>query len=123
MGYKNLRSFKQTIFDFERFYKKEYFSYKDSFDPEIFKKVLKAFLILSLENKKGIFDKEVLNFKSDINGENSKKPVDKIAEALSGFEGNDAQDFKRKYQMSLNEYIFSKELWDEILNKNIINDS
>lgn len=123
VGYKNLRSFKQTIFDFERFYKKEYFSYKDSFDPEIFKKVLKAFLILSLENKKGIFDKEVLNFKSDINGENSKKPVDKIAEALSGFEGNDAQDFKRKYQMSLNEYIFSKELWDEILNKNIINDS
>lgn len=119
VGYKNLRAFKQTIFAFERFYKKEYFSYKDSCDLEIFKKVLKAFLILSLENKKGRFDKEVLNFKFDINGENSKKPIDKVVETLSGFEGNDAQDFKRKYQMSLNEYIFSKELWDEILNKNI----
>lgn len=123
VGYKNLRAFKQTIFAFERFYKKEYFSYKDSCDLEIFKKVLKAFLILSLENKKGRFDKEVLNFKFDINGENSKKPIDKVVETLSGFEGNDAQDFKRKYQMSLNEYIFSKELWDEILNKNIINDN
>ena len=121
VGYKNLRSFKQTIFAFERFYKKDYFEYKDNFDSEICQRVLKAFLILSLENKKGIFDKEVLNFKSDINGENSKKSVDKIAEALSGFEGNDAQDFKRKYQMSLNEYIFSKDLWDQILNKNIIN--
>ncbi|EIM37894.1 hypothetical protein HADU_14697 [Acinetobacter sp. HA] len=53
VGYKNLRSFKQAIFDFERFYKKDYFDLKGSFDSEIFKKVLKAFLILSLEIKKG----------------------------------------------------------------------
>ena len=124
VGYKNLRAFKQTIFDFERFYKRKYFEDKDdSFDSEIFKKVLRAFLILSLENKKGRFDKEVLNFKSDLNEENSKKPVDKIVESISGFVEEKAQEFKKKYQMNLAEYMFSKDLWDQILNKNIINDS
>lgn len=97
VGYKNLRAFKQTIFDFERFYKRKYFEDKDdSFDSEIFKKVLRAFLILSLENKKGRFDKEVLNFKSDLNEENSKKPVGKIVESISGFVGEKAQEFKKK---------------------------
>ena len=57
VGYKNLRSFKQAIFDFERFYKKEYFVTKENFDSDIFEKILKAFLILSLENKKGYFEK------------------------------------------------------------------
>lgn len=122
VGYKNLRSFKQTIFAFERFYKKDYFAPKGDFDNEIFEKVLKAFLILSLENKKGRFHKEILNFKPDLKEEISKKPEEKIAEAISGFEGNDAQKFKRKYQMRINEYIFSKELWNQILNKNIIAD-
>lgn len=122
VGYKNLRSFKQTVFDFERFYKKEYFSYKDSFDPEIFKKVLKAFLILSLENKKGRFHKEILNFNPDLQMEVPKKPEDKIAEAISGFEGNDAQEFYKKYQMGMQGYIFNQKLWDQILNKNIILD-
>ena len=108
VGYKNLRAFKQTIFDFERFYKRKYFEDKDdSFDSEIFKKVLRAFLILSLENKKGRFDKEVLNFKSDLNEENSKKPVGKIVESISGFVGEKAQEFKKKYQMNLAEYMFS----------------
>ncbi|WP_104484225.1 P-loop NTPase fold protein [Acinetobacter indicus] len=122
VGYKNLRAFKQTVFDFERFYKKEYFSYKDSFDPEIFKKVLKAFLILSLENKKGRFHKEILNFNPDLQMEVPKKPEDKIAEAVSGFEGNDAQEFYKKYQMGMEGYIFNQKLWDQILNKNIILD-
>ena len=31
VGYKNLRSFKQAVFDFERFYKKEFFEYKNIF--------------------------------------------------------------------------------------------
>ena len=35
-------------------------------------------------------------------------PVDKIAEAISGFKGDDAQKFKQKYQMNLNEFVFSK---------------
>lgn len=74
VGYKNLRSFKQTIFDFERFYKKEYFEWKDSFYPEILK-ILRAFLILSLENKKGIFHKQILNFIPDLDGKSNQKPV------------------------------------------------
>ena len=123
VGYKNLRSFKQTIFDFERFYKKEYFEWKDSFYPEIFEKILRAFLILSLENKKGIFHKQILNFIPDLDGKSNQKPVDKIAEAISGFKGDDAQKFKQKYQMNLNDFVFSKELWSQILNKNIITDA
>lgn len=63
VGYKNLRSFKQAIFDFERFYKKGYFASRGDFDDEAFEKVLKAFLILSLENKKGDFKMKFLNLK------------------------------------------------------------
>lgn len=73
VGYKNLRSFKQAIFDFERFYKKDHFDLKGSFDSEIFKKVLKAFLILSLENKKGSFEKQILEFRKDEKLEEEKK--------------------------------------------------
>lgn len=121
VGYKNLRSFKQTIFDFERFYKREYFEDKDdSFDPEIFKKVVKAFLILSLENKKGRFYKEILTFQVDQPNDSSPKMEDRIAEIISGFKGKDAQKFKEKYQMNLSNYIFTEKLWDNILNKNII---
>src|SRR5690606_33941945 len=107
---------------FEKFYKKDYFVLKGNFDNEIFEKILKAFLILSLENKKGRFDKEILNFKLDQNNDSSRKPEDKIADAISGFEGDDAHEFKKKYQMSLSDYIFTQKLWDEILNKNIISD-
>ena len=123
VGYKNLRAFKQTIFDFERFYKKEFFEWKNNFDFEIFGKILKSFLILSLENKKGRFYKEILNFKND-----EKEPVTieekekRAFQSLVSFVGEDAQSFYKKYQMKLNEYIFTKELWNQILNKNIIND-
>lgn len=123
VSYKNLRSFKQTIFAFERFYKKEYFEYKYNFDYKIFEKVIKAFLILSLENKKGRFNKEILNFKFD-----EKEPVTddekrkRELQHLLSFVGDDAQKFQKKYQISLKEYIFSKKLWENILNKNIIDD-
>ncbi|MBP8006059.1 MAG: hypothetical protein KAZ18_04090 [Acinetobacter sp.] len=80
-------------------------------------------MILSLENKKGRFDKEILKFKSNSSEGDSKNPEKKIAEAFSGFEGNDAQEFKQKYQMNLNEFVFSKQLWNQILNKNIITDA
>ena len=80
-------------------------------------------MILSLENKKGIFDKEILNFKLDPNSISSQKVENKIAEKISGFIGDDAQKFKQKYQMSLKDYIFTQKLWDQILNKNIIDDS
>lgn len=123
VGYKNLRSFKQAIFDFERFYKKEYFSYKDCFDPDIFKKVLKVFLTLSLENKKGRFKGEILKFKLD-----DKEPSTNEEKRTSAFQhlvsyvGEDEHGFHKKYQMNLNDYIFTQKLWDQILNKNIILD-
>lgn len=121
VGYKNLRAFKQAIFDFERFYKKEFFEWKNSFDSEIFEKILKAFLILSLENKKGRFKNEILNFKDDeqkpITDEEKRK---RALQHLLSFVGDDAHDFQKKYQLSLMEYIFSKKLWNEILNINII---
>ena len=123
VGYQNLRSFKQSIFDFERFYKKEFFEFKNNFDSEIFEKVLKSFLILSLENKKGRFEKEILNFKLDELEPTTNEEKDKRAlQHISSFVGDDAQDFRKKYQISLREYIFSKDLWNEILNKNIIDD-
>lgn len=123
VGYQNLRSFKQTVFDFKRFYKKEFFEWNGNFESEIFEKVLKAFFILSLENKKGRFEKEILNFKLDelepITDEEKRK---RALQHLLSFIGDDAQDFRKRYQMRLNEYIFSKNLWNEILNKNIIDD-
>lgn len=120
VGYKNLRAFKQSIFDFQRFYRKNLFEWNGNFDQEIFKKILKAFLILSLENKKGRFNEVILTFKLNSNENNSKTTEKKIAELLSGFEGDDAQEFKKKYQMNLDEFIFSKQLWNKILNENII---
>lgn len=117
VGYKNLRSFKQAIFDFERFYKKDYFSPNGKFDDELFENILKVFLILSLENKNGRFQKKVLKFK-----ENDKEDTDcQNAENYSlGFIGSDANTFYKKYNLELRKYIFSKELWDEILRENLI---
>ena len=123
VGYQNLRSFKQTVFDFKRFYKKEFFEWNGNFESEIFEKVLKAFFILSLENKKGRFEKEILNFKLDelepMTDEEKRK---RALQHLLSFVGEDAQKFQKKYQMRLNEYIFSKDLWNQILNLNILND-
>lgn len=117
VGYKNLRSFKQTIFDFERFYKKDYFAPNENFDDELFEIFLKAFLILSLENKNGRFKKKVLEFK-----ENDKEDTDyQTVENYSlGFIGSDANSFYKKYNLELREYIFSQELWDKILRENLI---
>lgn len=120
VGYQNLRSFKQTVFDFKRFYKKEFFEWNGNFESEIFEKVLKAFLILSLENKKGRFEKEILNFKLDELEPTADEKRKRALRHLSSFVGEDAQKFQKKYQMRLNEYIFSKNLWNEVLNLNII---
>ena len=122
VGYQNLRSFKQTVFDFKRFYKKEFFEWNGNFESEIFEKVLKAFLILSLENKKGRFEKEILNFKLDELEPTADEKRKRALRHLSSFVGEDAQKFQKKYQMRLNEYIFSKNLWNQILNLNILND-
>ena len=122
VGYQNLRSFKQTVFDFKRFYKKEFFEWNGNFESEIFEKVLKAFLIISLENKKGRFEKEILNFKLDELEPTADEKRKRALRHLSSFVGEDAQKFQKKYQMRLNEYIFSKNLWNQILNLNILND-
>ena len=122
VGYKNLRSFKQAIFDFERFYKKEYFVTKENFDSDIFEKILKAFLILSLENKKGYFEKAILEFKKDkiINDEEKTDTKPDILKSFRGITSIDSENFMNKYQSSMSDFIFSPSLWNEILNLNII---
>lgn len=124
VGYKNLRSFKQAIFDFERFYKKDHFDLKGSFDSEIFKKVLKAFLILSLENKKGSFEKKILEFRKDEKLEEEKKidTTSKILKSFRGITSLDSEKFMNKYNCSLKDFIFSPRLWNEILNLNILDE-
>lgn len=122
VGYKNLRSFKQAIFDFERFYRKKYFEWNEIFDNEIFGKILKSFLILSLENKKGYFEKAILEFKKDKIVDDEKKIDTKtdILKSLRGISSTDSEKFMNKYNCSLNNFIFSSNLWNEILNLNII---
>jgi hypothetical protein len=124
VGYKNLRSFKQTIFAFERFYKKEYFEWNGVFDNEIFGTILKSFLILSLENKKGYFEKTILEFKKDEKLDDDKKidSTSKILKSLRGINSTDAEKFMNKYNFSLNDFIFSPKLWNEILNQNILDE-
>ena len=122
VGYQNLRSFKQAVFDFERFYKKEFFEWQDSFDSEIFEKILRCFLILSLENKKGYFEKVILEFKKDktVNGEEKTDTKPDILKSFRGISSTDSENFMNKYQFSLSDFIFSPSLWNEILNLNII---
>ncbi|MHA3116822.1 hypothetical protein E0H86_13275 [Acinetobacter sp. ANC 4635] len=125
IAYKNLRAFKQTIFDFERFYRKDIFEWKGDFDQDIFEKLLKSFLILSIENKKGRFDKEILRFKKDeYEGKNAKDNSEKvILKIMCGINSRDSEDFMNKYNLGLNEFIISPNLWNEILNLNIIDKS
>jgi len=124
VGYKNLRSFKQTIFDFERFYKKEYFEWKGNFENEIFRKTLKAFLILSLENKKGRFQNKILAFKNDEVVENKKESdaTSRILKSLCGINSKDSEQFMNKYNCALKDFVFTRELWNEILNLSILDE-
>lgn len=122
IGYKNLRAFKQSIFDFERFYRKDTFEWKGNFDQEIFEKLLKYFLILSLENKKGRFHNEILKFKEDekptIGIE--EKSTNKILKAIRGIHSKDSEEFMNKYNLSLTDFILSPKIWNKIINLNIV---
>lgn len=122
VGYKNLRAFKQTIFAFERFYKNEYFERNSNFDNEIFGKILKSFIILSLENKKGYFEDTILEFKKDEKIDDGKKidSASKILKSLRGISSADAEKFMNKYNCSLNDFILSPKLWNEILSQNLL---
>jgi hypothetical protein len=122
IGYKNLRAFKQSIFDFERFYRKDTFEWKENFDQAIFEKFLMYFLILSLENKKGRFHNEILKFKkveeSASNAE--EKDKNKILKIMRGIDSKDSEEFMNKYNLSLNDFILSSKRWHEIINLNIV---
>ncbi|MEG2884334.1 MAG: hypothetical protein RR884_07080, partial [Acinetobacter sp.] len=122
IGYKNLRAFKQSVFDFERFYRKDTFEWKGNFDQEIFEKLLKYFLILSLENKKGRFHNEILKFKKDEESTSNaeEKDTNKILKIMRGVDSNDSEDFMNKYNCSLNDFILLPKRWHEIINLNII---
>ncbi|MFC2996090.1 hypothetical protein ACFODO_12590 [Acinetobacter sichuanensis] len=122
VGYKNLRSFKQTIFSFERFYKKEYFEGNGFFDKEIFGRILKSFIILSLENKKGYFERTILEFKKDEKVDDGEKAnaQSRILKSFRSISSTDSEKFMNKYNCSLNDFIFSSNLWNEILSLNII---
>ena len=122
IGYKNLRAFKQSVFDFERFYRKDIFEWNGNFDQEIFEKLLKYFLILSLENKKGRFHNEILKFKKDEESTSNaeEKGTNKILKIMRGVDSKDSEDFMNKYNCSLNDFILSSKRWQEIINLNII---
>lgn len=122
VGYKNLRAFKQSIFDFERFYRKDIFEWKGDFDQEIFDKLLKYFLILSLENKKGRFHTEILKFKKDEEPTSKieEKSTNKILKVMRGIDGKDSEEFMNKYNLSLNDFILPSKKWHEIICLNII---
>ncbi|WP_445345960.1 P-loop NTPase fold protein [Acinetobacter bohemicus] len=122
IGYRNLRAFKQSVFDFERFYRKDTFEWKGNFDQEIFEKFLKYFLILSLENKKGRFHNDILKFKKDEESTSNaeEKGTNKILKIMRGVDSKDSEDFMNKYNCSLNDFILSSKRWHEIINLNII---
>lgn len=124
VGYKNLRSFKQAVFDFERFYKKELFEWKGNFNQEIFERILKYFLILSLENKKKRFHKEILKFKEDeeTTSQIEEDGGDTILKIMRGIDSKDSEEFMDKYNLSLNDFIFSPHIWNEILNRSIFDE-
>lgn len=125
IGYKNLRAFKQSILNFERFYRKNIFEWKGTFDQIIFEKILKYFLILSLESKKGRFHKEILKFKEDEDSISNveEKDTNKILKIIRGIDSKDSEDFMNKYNLSLNNFLLSSKRWDEIIRLNIIDQS
>lgn len=125
VGSKNLRAFKQTIYAFERFYQKKYFEFNGVFDQELFKKILKSFIVLSLENKKGMFCGEILSFPEADNSNKTpdERARDKIGDALRGFAGEGASKFSNKYNFKIGDFILSAKNWDDILNHNILDEN
>jgi len=105
--YRNIRTLKQTIREFVRFYKPEFF--KD--ESDIFDLILKYFLILSLEYRNSGFSEGVLKFKnesSEDNANNKKLTVEK---------------FLSKYSLDQYKgYILKGNTWNNIIVNNIIDD-
>lgn len=126
-GYKNLRSLKQTIYGFENFYDVGFFTRESNFYNEVFYNVFEKYLILSLENKRGKFPDGILNFQEDLDFLSKKNISEKIRLTHSGINSKEAQDFYSKYNLSIADMIFTKDVWENILlnrifDRDIIND-
>ncbi|MCG9494300.1 KAP family NTPase [Acinetobacter pittii] len=119
-GYKNLRSLKQSIYSFEHFYSKDFFTRNDLFYNDVFLKTFKIYLILSLENKRGVFKNGILNFNPDDSFFQDVELSKKIAASCRGINGKEASEFYNKYNLSINDMVFSKENWTNILLNRII---
>jgi len=119
-GYKNLRSLKQSIYSFEHFYSKDFFTRNDLFYNDVFLKTFKIYLILSLENKRGVFKNGILNFNPDDSFFQDVELSKKIAASCRGINGKEASEFYNKYNLSITDMVFSKENWTNILLNRII---
>ena len=105
--YRNIRTLKQTIREFVRFYKPEFF--KD--ESEIFDLILKYFLILSLEYRNSGFSEGVLKFKNE--GSEDKANNKKLT----------FENFLSKYSLDRYKgYILKENTWSNIIVNNIIDD-
>lgn len=81
-------------------------------------------MILSLENKKGRFEKKILNFKKDerLEEEKNTDTTNTILKSWRVITSSNSEKFMNKYNCSLNDFIFSSKLWNGILNLNILDD-
>ncbi|WP_165382977.1 P-loop NTPase fold protein [Acinetobacter sp. WCHAc060033] len=105
--YRNIRTLKQTIREFVRFYKPEFF--KD--ESDIFELILKYFLILSLEYRNSGFSDGFLKFKD-------KSSEDDVTNNKLTFE-----KFLSKYSLDKNDsYILKTNTWNNIIVNNIIDE-
>lgn len=93
--HKSIRVLKQSIHEFKRLFETKIF--RD--DDDLFKEILKIFLIFSIENKKHGFKDKVLNFNTD----------------------DDKKNFYLKYGLSnYSRYILDISIWSDIVVDNIL---
>ncbi|MBC9229214.1 hypothetical protein HI850_007710 [bacterium SPL81] len=119
-NYKNLRSLKQTIYSFEHFFHQSFFTRNNNFDEKIFTRILQAYIVLSLEIKRGNFISGILNFTEDPNFYNGKSISEKIVLISRGINCKESYDFVNKYNIEMSDYFFEKDTWDSLVLKRII---
>lgn len=100
----NIRSLKQSLREFARFYDANFF--KD--DDNLFNRILSLFLVLSMEYKNNGFMGRVLTF----NANEEDIETNKI-KCLS--------DFKKKYNINhYGSFLLSNDIWNDVIANNII---
>lgn len=104
--FNNIRSLKQSLREFERFYNRGFL--KDS--EELFSRILMLFLSISLELRNNGFDGKVLKFR--------------VGNEKSNTQYHEMRDkFKIKYNLrEFGSFLLRDDTWNNILSKNIIND-